>query len=169
MNEERMAAIIEELAKVSSIRELQAIYCFGQSDNNEYGDADCVPHFKAAVARLRNQVEEPKIQELEDQLALLKARLVNNAPLSPVVRGMKKYKLLSTDVSWTTKPQVAAIMEILGAHAKVGDVLEEVQIVAAMEANVGVLQTRQGGKRIWDYYKGTHCEGLMAHGNVERV
>ena len=171
MTNERMEAIAEEILECQDLKELKALWCFGQSDNNEYGDADCVPHFKAAAARLRNQVEVPttKIQELECQLALLKARLANNAPLSPVVRGMKKYKLLSTDVSWTTKPQVAAIMEILGAHAKVGDVLEEVQIVAAMEANVGVLQTRQGGKRIWDYYKGLHAEGLMMHGNVEVV
>jgi hypothetical protein len=60
-------------------------------------------------------------------------------------------------------------MAILSAHVEVGDVLDESTIVEAMEANVAVLETRQGGKRIWDYYKGNHAEGLRAHGNVEVV
>jgi hypothetical protein len=72
-------------------------------------------------------------------------------------------------VAWSTKPQVHAIARILEAHAKVGDVLDEAAIVEMMEANVKVLDTRQGGKRIWDYYKGNHAEGLTAHGNVEKV
>jgi hypothetical protein len=91
------------------------------------------------------------------------------APRQPVVRGGKRYKLLSTDVSWSTKPQVGAIAAILAAHAKVGDVLQEDHIIQMMEANVEVLQTRQGGKRVWKYYRGSHAEGLEMHGNIEQV
>jgi hypothetical protein len=167
-----MQGIAEEIKEVETLSELKALYCFGQSNNNEYGDASIVPHFKAAAARLKNQKEEPmtKIQELEAQLAALKAQPAPALPVPlKVARGLKKYRLLKTDVSWSTKPQVSALMAILSAHVEVGGTLDESTIVAAMEANVAVLGTRQGGKRIWDYYKGTHCEGLMAHGNVEVV
>ena len=174
MTTERFEGMVAEIGEVADLAELKALWCFGQSEINEYGDAGCVPHFKAAAARLRGQVEElpslrSKQQELESQLALLKARLAANIPLSPVARGIKKYKLLSTDVGWSTKPQVSALMAVLAAHVEVGGVLEESFIVEAMEANVGVLRTRQGGARIWNYYKGSHAEGLTMHGNVEVV
>ena len=171
MVNERMQAITEEIGEVESLRELKALWCFGQHENNEYGDAQFVPYFKAAVARLRNAKEEPttKIKELEAQLAALRAQLVPPTPVKRVSRGLKRYKLLSDDVSWSTKPQVQALMEVLKAHANVGDVLDESTIVEAMVANEAVLETRQGGKRIWDYYKGNHAEGLRMHGNVEVV
>ena len=172
MNAEQLNGIVEELAEVSSMQELKALWCFGQSSNNEYVDARFVHDFKVAVARLRNseEVAMPKIEELEARLAELTAQLTRpTTPPVKVVRGSKRYRLLSDDVSWSTKPQVHAVMAILRAHAEVGNVLEESTIVEAMVANERVLETRQGGKRIWDYYKGTHCEGLMAHGNVERV
>ena len=178
MLQERFDAIIEELSELNSMEELKALWCFGQVENNEYGDAACVPDFKAAVARLRSKEEvamlnveslEAKVAELLAQVEALKSGAKAKPPVQPVVRGSKRYKLLSDDVSWSTKPQVHAVMAILRAHANVGDVLDESTIVEAMVANERVLETRQGGKRIWDYYIGTHCEGLMAHGNVERV
>ena len=52
---------------------------------------------------------------------------------------------------------------------KVGDVLDEATIVQACITNEHVLQTRQGGARIFAYYKGNHAEGLMMHGNLEVV
>lgn len=181
MLQERVSGIAEELAEVSSVAELEALWCFGQRENNEYGDAACVPGFKAAVARLRlappvQGVEEMKMEPEEadvDEMAMdlmrqiqeLRLKLGERAP-APARTG-KRYKLLSADVSWSSKPQVHALMAVLGAHAAVGDVLDESAIVAAMEANVGVLATRQGGKRIWDYYKG--ASGLMEHGNIEEV
>ena len=158
------------------MQELKALWCFGQQYNNEYADALFVHDFKVAVERLRDQEEVPmtKIQELEAQLAALKAQLEPAAvqpkpPVQPVIRGSKRYRLLSTDVSWSTKPQVGAIVAILAAHAKVGDVLQEDHIIQMMEANVEVLQTRQGGKRVWKYYRGSHAEGLEMHGNIEQV
>jgi len=176
MTNERMQGIVEELAEVASMEELKALWCFGQHENNEYGDAQFVPDFRAAVARLRNTKEVPtnKVAELEAQIAALKAMLAPptvqaKPPVQPVARGSKKYRLLKTDVSWSTKRQVHAVMSILSAHVAVGEVIDEETIVRAMVANEAVLETRQGGKRIWDYYKGNHVEGLRAHGNVEVI
>jgi hypothetical protein len=172
MINERLQDIPEEIAEVQSLSELKALWCFGQSNNNEYGDAVCVPHFKAAVARLRNTEEVPmdEVAELEAQIAALKAKLASpkvqaKPPVQPVVRGLKKYRLLSDDVSWSTKPQVHSVMAILRAHVEVGGVLDEATIVEAMVANEAVLETRQGGERIWRYYKGAN--GLLEHGNIE--
>ena len=187
MLQERSIGIIEEIGEVQSLAELKALWCFGQHEDNEYGDAQFVPHFQAAVARLRNEeieevrvttIEEPmdvdvaaQVAALEAQIAALKgeAPAQANPPVKPVTRGGKRYRLLSTDVSWSTKPQVRALMEVLAAHVEVGGELSEATIVEAMVANEAVLETRQGGKRIWDYYKGNHAEGLRMHGNVEVV
>ena len=38
MVNERMQAITEEIGEVESLRELKALWCFGQHENNEYGD-----------------------------------------------------------------------------------------------------------------------------------
>ena len=178
MTNERMEAIVDEIREVADLSELKALWCFGQHENNEYGDAQFVHDFKAAAARLRSKEEvamlnveslEAKVAELLAQVEALKSGAKAKLPVQPVVRGSKRYKLLSDDVSWSTKPQVHAVMAILRAHANVGDVLDESTIVEAMVANERVLETRQGGKRIWDYYKGNHAEGLRMHGNVEVV
>ena len=178
MTNERMEAIAEEILECQDLKELKALWCFGQHEDNEYGDAQFVPDFKAAAARLRSKEEvampnveslEAKVAELLAQVEALKSGAITKPPVQPVVRGSKRYKLLSDDVSWSTKPQVHAVMSILRAHVEVGGVLDEAMIVEAMVANEAVLETRQGGKRIWDYYKGDHAEGLMAHGNVERI
>lgn len=185
MLQERLNGIIEELAELNSMEELKALWCFGQVEDNEYADVDCVSCIKAAVARLRNQPKkevqmdvklEAKVANPLAQVEAPKPGTAANSQVKPVidrgqpvVRGSKRYRLLKTDVSWSTKPQVHAVMGILEAHVRVGDVLDESTIVSAMVANEHVLQTRQGGKRIWDYYKGDHAEGLIAHGNVEKV
>ena len=173
MLQERFDAIIEELAELNSMEELKALWCFGQAEGNEYGDAACVPYFKGAVERLR---KEKPVEQVEDVQAKLTALLQQLEELKgvkpaavPIVRSGRKYRLLKVEAEWSSKPQVLAILQILGAHAKPGDVLDEADIVKMMVENEHVLQTRQGGKRIWDYYKGDHAEGLMAHGNVERI
>ncbi len=94
---------------------------------------------------------------------------VTTTNVAPARRTIKKYKLLKIDLEWTNKPQVHAIMAILNAHIDIGDTIAEDEIVKMMIANEAVLNTTQGGKRIWDYYKGTHNDGLTAHGNVEVV
>ena len=203
MNEQRVSSIIEEVASVVDLPELKALWCFGQAESNEYGDALFVPNFKAAVARLRTKEENMENKEnnvtntenkennmtntennmdneksLQEQLAELIAEIakLKAAPahqvvparqVAPMMRGGKRYRLLSFNVGWSSTPQVHAIARILSAHAKEGDIMDESDIVKAMEANVDVLATVQGGKRIWDYYKGKHDRGLMAHGNIE--
>ena len=178
MTNERMEGIVDEIREVADLSELKALWCFGQHEDNEYGDAQFVPDFKAAAARLRSKEEvamlnveslEAKVAELLAQVEALKSGAKVDLPVQPVVRGSKRYKLLSDDVSWSTKPQVHAVMSILRAHVEVGGTLDESTIVEAMVANERVLETRQGGKRIWDYYKGNHAEGLRMHGNVEVV
>lgn len=181
MLQQRYESIVEELVEASSMEELKGIWCFGQAEGNEYGDADCVPHFKTAVARLKNEAKawtmteedekvEEKIQELLRQLESTKSLAAQPKPVERIVsRSSKKYRLLKLDVAWSTKPQVHAVMQILGANAKPGDVLDNDHIVQMMVENEHVLQTRQGGKRIWDYYKGDHENGLVAHGNLEIV
>lgn len=178
MLQERMEAIVDEIGEIADLSELKALWCFGQQNNNEYGDAQFVSNFRAAAARLENREEvampnaedlEARVAELLAQVEALKSGAKVNPPVQPVVRGSKRYKLLSDDVSWSTKPQVAAIMRIIVANAKVGDVLDEEHIIAMMEANVDVLQTRQGGRRVWKYYRGKHAEGLEMHNNIEEM
>lgn len=106
-----------------------------------------------------------RIRQLEAEVAELRAREER-----VVVRGKTKYVLMKTDVSWTTVPQIHAIMSILQAHAKVGDVLDNADIVEMMEQNRAILSnTRQTGERIWSYYKGSHARGLEAHGNIKKL
>lgn len=174
MLKERLNAVRDELAEVASLPELKAIWCHWQAECQEAAnDADCIAMVKTArnVIKL-NQGEEPmeteqeKLKKFMDQLAAVRA-LTEVA--APVARAGRKYKLLKTDVGWSTKPQVMAVMHIIAAHAKPGDVLDEADIIEMMVANEAILKTKQGGKRIWDYYKGTHNEGLVAHGNMEKI
>lgn len=162
MLQERLQGIREEIAESESLAELKALWCFG----NEYGDAEFVPDFKGAVARLRNQA--PQVAEYVPTADVSTEPARPNPPVQGVRRG-NTYRLLDTNVSWSTKPQVHALMAIIQAHVPVGGEIDEADVVAACEANVRVLETRQGGRRIWDYYKGNHVEGLSAHGNVKKV
>lgn len=175
MLKERYDAIIEEISEVESLAELNAL----RSCSEDYAEPAFAPLFDAAVVRLTNK-EEPKMDSAEVDLASkvadllaqiesIRAGATTPPPVKPVVRGGKRYVLLKTEVDWSTKPQVHALMEVIKAHANVGDTMDEADIVAWCVANEHVLNTRQGGKRIWDYYKGDHAEGLVAHGNIRRV
>ena len=151
-------SIAEEFGEVETVEELKALWCFGQEVNNEYADAECVPMFRDAVARLRAQppvlqgvpqevkVEETendaRIRELSLEIQRLRAQVKPQATVP--VRSGRRYRLLDTNVSWSTKPQVIALMDILKAHIPVGEVADEEDIVAACIANEHVLKTRQG-------------------------
>jgi hypothetical protein len=178
--QQRNQGILEDIQECTTMSELKALV----ASSEEYYDAEFIPAIKEAVKRLRPlnaAVDAPKVEtstvsEMEAKLAAMLTELEalkSGKPAAtkpPVVkRAGRKYRLLSTDVSWSTKPQVQAIAAILGAYAKPGDVLDEEDIVGMMVANEAVLKTRQGGKRIWDYYKGMHFEGLEMHKNVETI
>lgn len=161
---QRLNAVREELCEVQSLAELKAIWCHWQCEYPDVArDVECNLMVRSTLFRLR--IFGERIPEFEEPQA------VEQPTQRPPVhrdRGSRKYVLLKTDVSWSTKAQVHALMEILAAHVEVGQEVDESDIVRMMEANEEVLQTRQGGKRIWDYYKGDHNEGLRAHGNIER-
>ena len=178
MTNERVVGITEEILDCQDIKELKALHCFGQVENNEYADAQFVQCFKSAAARLKNQVKEEVELTLEQQFEALKAEVaamrsapkVEAPPARVSSRGGRKYRLLSDDVSWSTTPQVHGIMAILKAHVPVGGVISDDDAVAAMVANEKVvLKTRQGGEKILRYYLGNHDRGLMAHKNLEIV
>lgn len=180
MVREFMDTLIEEYMEAENMEELNLL----TATNTERGvmNDELKAAHAAAEARINGDTAptvDPlaaKIAELEALLATLRGTptmvptvRTPAAIKPPVQRVTKKYKLLKTDVSWTNKPQVHAVMAILTAHIEVGDIVGEDAIVKMMIANEDVLATRQGGKRIWDYYKGTHNDGLIAHGNVEVV
>ena len=190
----RWQAIVEEFDEIETSDELRALWLFGRSERNEYTDPLCRSLFSQAISRLkrRKSTRDPKpvaVSQVSELLATIETLLkrLQGDPLVPdavkpklaelamkpepieVSRQGKKYVLRRTDVSWSTKPQVHAIMSILTAHLGVGDVIDESDIIAMMEANVAVLDTRQPAKRVWDYYKGNHVDGLMMHGNIERA
>jgi len=178
MIQQRVTAIREELCDVEDMPELKAIWCHWQAECWEAAnDAECAVMVKDAVRAMRTVPKttevfatdpRAKLQGLLNELEeLQRGRLVLTQP--PVIRANRQYKLLKTEVEWSTKPQVIALMHIISAHAKPGDVLDEGDIVRMVVENEKILQTRQGGKRIWDYYKGDHNLGLVAHGNLERI
>jgi hypothetical protein len=179
MVEDRLDSIEEELEEVESFPELKAIWCHWQAEWPDVAnDPTCATLIKGAVRRIKlstpAQPEVSQVEQLEEllkQVQELRANQPVAAPMAqpPVKRSSCKYELLKTDVTWSTIPQVHAIMHIISAHAKPGDVLEEADIIQMMEANVAVLQTRQGGEKIWKYYKGDHDRGLTAHGNLRKV
>lgn len=181
LNNMRIASIIEEIKEVETMAELKAIWC---DWNVDAMDAVHYPGFTVYIqAKVKEMKSLPKpeakpqlsgedakavLQNLLKELAELKATKQMEA-VSPVVRASRRYRIVKFEVPWTSKPQVLGIMHILAAHVKPGDVIDESEIVKMMVANESVLNTKQGGKRIWDYYKGTHAEGLLAHGNIERA
>lgn len=184
MTNERRIAIYEDFADAETRAELKNLWQQMQDDAPDCSvDPEVVLKFKSALARIRLikevTVEVPEELSIEQKLEMLKKQLddmlaANAAVLSGGVTRVtkssnKKYRLLSTDVGWSTKPQVHALMGILSAHAETGAILDEDHIVDMMVSNENVLQTRQGGRKVWNYYKGDHMEGLMAHGNIERA
>jgi hypothetical protein len=170
---ERRRAIQEEVSESETSAELEAmVRHWGREFTEAIEDKEImgwVDFKRQAFAAMPVVVEDPQAQlkALLDQLAKLKGDVRPIMP--PVQRATRKYRLLKTEVTWSTKPQVLAVMHIIAAHAKPGDVLDESDIVNMMVANEHVLNTKQGGKRIWDYYKGNHNEGLVAHGHFERI
>lgn len=167
LNDDRLVAIEEELLTVEHRRELSALVA-------DMLSGECRPYaenyqvvlwIKGALKRLRVAAMAAPVVEAASVQGVV-SPLVRSAT---VTRSTRKYKLLSDDVSWSTKPQVHAVMNILTAHLSIGDIIDEGEIVKMMVANEAVLETRQGGKRVWDYYKGNGNDGLLVHGNVEKI
>jgi hypothetical protein len=180
----RLEGMIEEVASATSLAELKEIWCINQAAD------ECPPEmtapYKEAVAKWRGVEPAPQppvvvgrgtesVEDLRKRLEELEAQ-VTGLRVTPdlvkpafVPRSGRRYRLLSTDVSWSTADQVHDMMSIIAAHVAVGDVFEEDDVVAALDANPHILQTAQGARKIFAYYKGKHERGLEAHGNIERA
>lgn len=185
MTEEKIQGLVEDILESESIQELEALIRDAEVDypgiTSQVDVAKTIQNrregFKLKVVGDEvvvvntSEIEDLRARLLETQrqmeqlVALASNRFVERPP---VRRAARMVKLLSTDVSWSTKYQVHALMKILSAHVAVGEQVSEDDVVRMMEANVELLQTVQSAKRIWDYYKGKHLEGLEAHGNIER-
>jgi hypothetical protein len=176
--------MLEEYQESQTIAEVEMITATNKED--ESFDDDCQAAHDEAVARL-SKVDEPVDEELantsvadapaeEDEMAVLRRRLaelealikqgLSVAKAAPLPRVARTWTLLNKDVSWSTKPQVHALMHIISANVAVGEEVSEDKIVAAVEANVTILRTTQPARRIWDYYKGKHVDGFIEHGNL---
>ena len=171
MLQSRLEAIQEELTEVESVQELNAIWCDWQVECIE--DPLLTLFVKSTVCRLRLFGHESVAQTQPPDQAVQAVQPMQHVQQEKTratrSRTVKKYKLMSTEVRWTSKPQVQAIVAILAAHAAPGDVLDESDIIRMMIANEDVLKTRQGGEKVWKYYRGDHAEGLEAHGNIVEV
>jgi hypothetical protein len=181
----RMEAIQEELDEIEEgIPELTGIWNHLFNEHLELATA-CYPMLKEKLDMLRmernrevpaqpappavvSQADLLKaVEELQSKLAAMSGQ-PSKPPVAPLPRADKKYRLLDTDVSrWTGKPQVHAVMDILAAHVKVGEVFTNSQAVEAMRLNREALGTRQDPADVWDYYKGRSADGLLQHGNIE--
>jgi hypothetical protein len=165
--------MLEEVASATSLAELKEIWCINQEANE--CPPELTPLYVEYVGRLRGKEEEvdlaARVRELEAQLAALGAVPVAMpvTKLQRTQRSTKRYRLLDVNVSWSSAAQVTAIMSVLEAHVKVGDVFEEEDIIAALDTNPHILVTDQGAKKVWNYYKGNHARGLEAHGNIVAV
>ena len=161
----RRLATLEDFAQAEELGEivltLRALVEYNES-TQEFCDAACEAVTRL-VAKPQNAVTQPKPSGPE--------QVVEVAVPKAVRRSYNRYRLLKTveELTWTTKPQILMTVRILQENFGVGVAVDEDDIVAAMIANEAALKTRQGGKRIWDYYKGVHMEGLMMHGVIEKA
>jgi hypothetical protein len=191
MNNQQIQDAIEEYRDAQSLEEIELLDEANREEGIFEGEvadasADARQAFadydeaEAAAAKTEDAppaTPEAKIEEIARVQAEMRAQMLafiaeaTKASASKMgsKRADKLWKLVSTDVSWTTKPQVRALMAIINAHWKVGTVVAESKIVAAIVENEALLNTRQGGRKIWDYYKGNTADGFLEHGNFVQV
>jgi hypothetical protein len=178
MENSRMQSILSDISESLDQNELDAIVAdlVGNEETARYAVMEEVMEAceaksgsfeeKPAEVALAAVAAEVSIESVLAEIAALKRQL---AAAAPKVDKVVKYKLLKDDVKWSTTPQVHATMRILRSIVDVGGEFIEADAIAAMEANVALLSnTRQGGRKIWDYYK-SRTIGLQAHGNIVRV
>lgn len=169
--------LMDDMDDARTIDEVEAIVNQVVEDyGNVFQDPDLIECLRlnrdrlslTTIAREQSSQNEMvnKLAQLQQQLAAMQ---IAAQPKVAVVRSSRSYKLLSFDVKWSTKPQVHAIAKILEANFGLNEVVDEGIIVEAMERNRHILETRQTGQKIWNYYKGDHSEGLLMHGNVEKL
>jgi hypothetical protein len=168
MTAERLQATLEDISEVETRDEMFVYEELLKAEPN--GDD---PMICQAIEAKRKILDDPTVVLMQYmvELAELQKEEAPQPKLSqtPVAKTGRKYRLLNDDVNWSTTPQVHAIMVILKSIMKVGDIVDEAEIIEAMEKNKEVLNTRQPSVRIWKYYSGNSDKGLQTHGNIEKL
>lgn len=171
MTEGRIAATVTDIKTCESIEELDMV-------EQMVADAGIVdePAVKEAIAEVRGRLvpetSEEKIARLEARIQQLEQEKTQpKIDRSKVERIGNRYKIVTLDLTrWgTKKPQVHALVKILAREFGVGKEVAESEIIEAVEKHASELRTRQEPKRIWQYYKGDHSDGLTAHGIIEKI
>jgi hypothetical protein len=166
MLQERLNAIKEELLEVEHLPELKAMWANWQAEAEEVAnDALCQLMLRSTLCRLRLFVE----QRAPEEMAPPATQQPTTKPLAARGPSSRKYVLLKKEVNWSQTPQVKSIMAVIGAHAEVGETLDEEWILQMLEENRHVLKTRQPVKKVFKYYAGNWDGGLEAHGNIRKV
>ncbi len=164
---EKVKYMLEDVMEAETLAELTKL----EELIPEYPEVD-IPAIRGSIEERRQALSNfdptQEMQRLLDQLQELRGEAVQVvAAPKLVLQNVRKYRLLKTDCSWTMKPQVHVLMEIIKTVVKVGEVVDEEVILEACEANKAALQTRQTSERIFHYYKG--AGGFLEHGNLERA
>lgn len=160
---ELIKAMLEDVKEAATLAELAKL----EALIPEYPAVD-VPAVRGSIEERRIALSsfDPSIEvvRLLSQLQELKNER-RPAPLPKVqMPNTRKYRLVKADCSWTKKPQVHVLMEIIKSVCNEGDVVSEETILEAVEANKELLNTQQPSERIFHYYKGTG--GFIEHGNL---
>lgn len=163
---ELIKAMLEDVSEAETLAELTKL----EELIPEYPDVDVpavrgsIEERRAALSNFDPMVEMQRLLgELQELRGEKRPEVVSRAPMPNV----RKYKLIKTDCSWTQKPQVHVLMEIIKSVVQVGEVVDEEVLLEAVEKNKAALNTRQTSDRIFHYYKG--AGGFLEHGNLERV
>jgi len=163
---EMQKAMLEDVREASTLAELTAL----ERLIPEYPNVD-VPAVRGSIeerrAALSNFDPATEVGKLWAQLQELRGEQKPAPVVKVALPNIRKYRLLKTDCSWTQKPQVHVLMEIIKTVCQVGEVVDEEVILAAVEKHKEALQTRQPSDRIWHYYKGSG--GFMEHGQIEKA
>lgn len=170
MENAQVADAILDLRDVETREELEAM--IQNFDESILENEDV----KNVVEEMRTQFEpetpETRIAKLEARIRELEAQKNEPKVDRPKVERIgNRYKIVTLDLTrWgTKKPQVHALVKILGKEFGVGREVDESEIIEAVEKHAADLRTRQPAKRIWQYYKGEHTDGLTAHGIIKKI
>lgn len=168
MENTQVTDAILDMRDVESREELDAM--ISNFEESISSNEDVMNVYNEMCETLKPETVEDKIARLEARIKELEAKKTSE-PKVAILRTENVYKINTFDLSkWgTKKPQVHALITILKKICNVGDEVPESKIVAAVEEHQALLRTRQPAKRIWQYYKGEHTDGMTAHGIISKV
>lgn len=159
-------AMLEDVREAETLAELSKL----EELIPEYPDVD-IPAVRGSIEERREALSnfdhKKELVRLMGELQELKGESRPTPAPRVMLPNIRKYKLVKTDCSWTQKPQVHVLMEVMKSVVSVGEVVEEQALLDAVEANKHLLNTRQDSARVFNYYKS--AGGFIEHGNLEKV